>query len=213
LARILTSSRYSKNRTRRKKRKKTMDKIKQISIKYEACRIDVEPEALAAFIDVESGGKGFNDDGKLIIQFEPSWFRKHEPYAPSGKWSVNKVDVQSKEWLAFNDAFAINPESAMKSTSIGLGQVMGYHYKRLGYSNVGEMWNDAKKGEDRQIFQMAEFINTDRILYDALKRKDWHTVAVRYNGAKYKEMAKKWGREPYNISMQKAYDKYMRDGI
>lgn len=190
-----------------------MDKIKQISIKYEACRIDVEPEALAAFIDVESGGKGFNDDGRLIIQFEPSWFRKHEPYAPSGKWSVNKVDVQSKEWLAFNDAFAINPESAMKSTSIGLGQVMGYHYERLGYSTVGEMWDDAKKGEDRQIFQMAEFINTDRILYDALKRKDWHTVAVRYNGARYKEMAKKWGREPYNISMQKAYDKYVRDGI
>lgn len=184
-----------------------MNKIQELAIKYEACRIDVEEAALKAFIEVESGGKGFNNDGKLIIQFEPSWFRKHEPYAPSGLWSVNKVDVQSKEWIAFNDAFVINADSAMKSTSIGLGQVMGFHYARLGYSTVGEMWDDAKKGEDRQIFQMAEFIRTDKALYSALKNKDWHTVAVHYNGAAYKEMAKKWGREPYDTSMEKAYER------
>jgi hypothetical protein len=33
----------------------------------------VEEEALLAFIKVESGGKGFNN-GKIIIQFEPSYF-------------------------------------------------------------------------------------------------------------------------------------------
>ncbi|SFK99549.1 Protein of unknown function [Porphyromonadaceae bacterium KH3CP3RA] len=183
-----------------------MNKIQELAIKYEACRIGVEEAALKAFVEVESGGKGFNDDGRLVIQFEPSWFRKHEPYAPTGKWSVNKVDVQSKEWIAFNDAFAINADSAMKSTSIGLGQVMGFHYLRLGYPTVGKMWDDAKSGEDRQIFQMAEFIRTDTALLAALKRKDWHTVAVRYNGAGYREMAAKWGREPYDIAMRKAYE-------
>ena len=64
-----------------------------------------ETAVLMAFIDVETGGKGFNTDGKIMIQFEPSWFKRKAPYAPSGIWSVNKVDVQSKEWLAFNDAF------------------------------------------------------------------------------------------------------------
>ena len=83
-----------------------------------------EDAALAAFIETETGGKGFDKTtGKIIIQFEPAWFRKKTPYAPSGAWSVNKVDVQSKEWIAFNDAFAKNADGAMESTSIGLGPI------------------------------------------------------------------------------------------
>lgn len=184
------------------------------AIIFEANRIGVEPEALASFIKTESGGYGFDKStGKIIIQFEPVWFKRKVPYAPSGKWSLNKVEVQAKEWIAFNDAFKINPNGAMESTSIGLGQVMGFHYKRLGYSTVGEMWDDAKRGEDRQIFQLAEFIRTDAVLHNAIKRKDWHTVAVRYNGAKYKEMAKKWGREPYNITMRKNYNYFVSKEI
>lgn len=183
------------------------------TIIIEANRIGVEPEALASFIETESSGYGFDEiTGKIIIQFEPIWFRRKEPYAPSGNWSLNKVERQSKEWLAFNDAWKYNPIAAMESTSIGLGQVMGYHYKRLGYNSVGEMWDDAKSGEDRQIFQMAEFIRTDPILLNAIKRKDWHTVAVRYNGAKYREMAEKWGREPYNITMRKNYNYFVKKG-
>ena len=66
-----------------------------------------EDAALASFIETETGGKGFDKTtGKIIIQFEPAWFRKKAPYTPSGAWSVNKVDVQSKEWIAFNDAFS-----------------------------------------------------------------------------------------------------------
>lgn len=186
-----------------------MTKLQRLSIKYEACRIGVEAEALAAFIEVESGGRGFDEvTGKIIIQFEPAWFRKKAPYAPSGAWSLNGVERQTKEWIAFNDAYSIGPIAAMESTSIGLGQVMGFNWKRLGYMSVGEMWDDAKEGEDRQIFQMTEYIRTDATLMGALKRKDWHTVAVRYNGAGYMKIAEKYGREPYNISMKKAYNKY-----
>lgn len=183
------------------------------TIEHEACRIGVEAEALAAFVHVESGGKGFNGDGKITIQFEPIWFRRKAPYAPSGQWSVNKVDVQSKEWIAFNNAFELDPNAAMESTSIGLGQVMGFHYKRLGYKSVGAMWDDAKKGEHRQIFQMAEFIRTDNRLIKALKEKNWHLVATYYNGAKYRELAKKWGRVPYDVSMRDAYNEYKRKGL
>ena len=186
-------------------------KLQRLAIQYEACRIKVEPEALRAFIDVESSGLGFDPaTGKIIIQFEPVWFRRHEPYAPSGKWSLNKVERQAREWEAFNDAWSINPESAMKSTSIGLGQVMGFHFERLGYTTVGEMWDDAKKGEERQIHQMAEFINTDQRLTKALREKDWHQVARLYNGAGYQEVAKKYNRTPYNISMAEAYARHKK---
>lgn len=43
----------------------------------------------------------------------------------------------------------------MKSTSIGLGQIMGFHYALLGYKTVGEMWDDAKKGLVNQVDQQS----------------------------------------------------------
>ena len=177
-------------------------------IKSVATSFGIEPAAVASFIEVETGGMGFNHDGKIIIQFEPAWFRKFEKYAPSGLWSVNKVDVQSKEWLAFNNAFGINPNHAMESTSIGLGQIMGFHYSRFGYKSVGEMWDDAKKGIERQIWQICKFISTDIKLQSCLKAHDWDGVATIYNGSGYKALAIKYHRLPYDQSMSIAYNKY-----
>lgn len=169
----------------------------------------IEPAILLAFLSVETGGRGFDPStGKILIQFEPAHFRKKEPYAPSGAWSVNKVDVQSKEWVAFNNAFSINPISAMESTSIGLGQVMGFHWKRLGYASVGAMWDDAKTGLHAQMDQIIRFIKTDPRLMAAIENMDWHQIATIYNGARYRELAKKLNREPYDISMAKAYQKF-----
>jgi hypothetical protein len=182
-----------------------MKKITNNQIAEIACKNGLEYAALKAFIAVESGGVGFAPDGKIIIQFEPVWFKRKAPFAPTGKWSINGVDRQSAEWVAFNDAFAKNAIAAMESTSIGLGQVMGFHYKRLGYKTVGEMWDDAKKGEYQQVEQMVKFIKTDKVLFDAMKAKDWHRIAQKYNGVGYLDLAKKIGREPYNVSLEKAY--------
>ena len=177
--------------------------IKKLSVQF-----GIEAAALASFIMTETGGKGFDEKtGKILIQFEPKWFKKHVPYAPSGLWSVNKVDVQSKEWLAFNDAFKNNADGAMKSTSIGLGQIMGFHYKRLGFKTVGEMWDHAKKSLENQVWQICKFIETDKELKKAIVAKNWHKIASIYNGSGYLELARKIGREPYNITMERNYSK------
>lgn len=171
----------------------------------------IKPSNLLAFIEVETGGKGFDSDtGKIIIQFEPAWMKKLAPYAPTGLWSVNKVDVQSKEWIAFNDAFIKNKTAAMESTSIGFGQIMGFHYKRLGFKTVGDFWDYSKHSIDNQIELVIRFIKTDKNLSQALIDENWHKVASIYNGASYREMAVKWGREPYNISLEKANKKYLK---
>lgn len=165
--------------------------------------------SLLAFISVETGGKGFDDKtGKILIQFEPAWFKKKAPYAPSGLWSVNKVDVQRKEWMAFNDAYKKNPDAAMQSTSIGLGQIMGFHYNKLGYNTVGEMWDDAKNGIKEQIEQMVKFINSDPNLLNALKNHDWTKVATIYNGRGFMDLAKKYHRTPYDEAMKIAYNRF-----
>ena len=178
-------------------------------VKLQAKPFSLDWAAVMSFIEVETGGRGFDEKtGKIIIQFEPSWFKKKAPYAPSGLWSVNKVDVQSREWEAFNDAFKKNPDAAMQATSIGLGQIMGFHYGRLGYNSVGEMWDDAKKGIDRQIWQICTFINTSSNLRMALRLRDWGMVARIYNGAGFRDIAKKYNRVPYDESMKAAYAKY-----
>lgn len=41
----------------------------------------------------------------------------------------------------------------------------------------------------------------------AIKNKDWNTIASIYNGSGYLALAKKLGREPYNITMAKNYKK------
>lgn len=168
---------------------------------------------LLALIEVECGGRGFDPKtNKIVIQFEPHIYSKitgiprseSNPYS----WDENRVEVQSKEWLAFNDAFKYNPSAAMEATSIGLPQILGQHWKRLGYASVGAMWDDFKGSEVNQIKALIKFIETDNTLRIALMADDWHIVATRYNGSKYRELAKKLGREPYDITLAKASAKY-----
>lgn len=134
---------------------------------------------------VESNGEGFDPKtGKIKIQFEPHYFRRISRLI-YGLWSLNKVDVQSKEWEAFNDAFKKNPKAAMESTSIGRMQVMGEHWKRLGFSSVDQMWDFAKQSEVNQLWLGLKFLQTDKNLFRAVQIWDTKEVARRYNGKNY----------------------------
>lgn len=171
-------------------------------------RGSIELAAILAFIQTETGGQGFDPvTNKITIRFEPTWFKKEAPGAPSGLWS-NGTDGQEGEWRAFDDAFSKNPDAAMKSTSIGLGQIMGFNFQRLGYSSVGAMWDDAKTGIERQVWQIVQFINTDKQLLAALQAKDWHTVATLYNGAGFMDIDQKYNRVPYDKTMSQYYSQY-----
>lgn len=177
------------------------DKLTKEQISILAANNGYEYASLKAIIEVESGGQGFaSDTGKILIQFEPSWFKRKSPYTPSGLWSVNGVERQSKEWEAFNDAFSKNANAAMESTSIGMMQVMGFHYKTLGFNTVGEMWDFAKISESNQVELAIKFIKSIPKLDKALKDKDWQMVAYYYNGSAYKKFN-------YDNRLKAAYDK------
>ncbi len=142
-------------------------------------RIPVPSVRAIAF--VEAAGSGFDPvTGKIKIQFEPSWFKRFTNILIN-----NKVDIQKKEWEAFNLAFSKNPNKAMESTSWGIMQVMGFHWKRLGFKSVGEMVDFAKESETNQLWLGLKFIQTDARIYNALLKKDWKNVAYYYNGAGY----------------------------
>lgn len=124
-------------------------------------------------------------------------------------WKIdNGVEGQTQEYKAFNKAFAINPDAAMKSASIGAPQILGLHYKRLGFKTVGAMWDAFRASELNQVKALATFIKTDPRLLKALKEKNWHLVATYYNGSDYQALAKNLGITPYNIQMSNMYKKY-----
>lgn len=158
--------------------------------------------AIKAVASVEGSGKGFDETtDKILIQFEPAWFKRKAPFTPSGKWSVNGVERQSKEWEAFNDAFGKNKTAAMESTSIGMMQVMGFHWKLLGFKSVDAMWDFAKESEANQLRLGLMFIRSNKKMFMALLNKDWKVFAYYYNGEQYRKFN-------YDVRLKEAYLKF-----
>lgn len=103
-------------------------------------------------------------------------------------WQIlNGVEGQTSEYKAFSRAFKFEPDSAMMAASIGLMQVLGEHYKSLGFKTVGEMWDFARVSEHNQVIIAIRFIKQNKKLDLALKSKDWETFAYYYNGSAYKK--------------------------
>lgn len=181
-------------------KKLTDDQIKLLAL----CN-HYEYAALRAVIEVESNGNGFALHDKITIQFEPSWFkRSYADWKKADKnssWINNGVGDQTEEWRAFNSAFRQNPVAAMKSTSIGLMQVMGFHYSLLGFKTVGEMWDFAKVNEANQLILGIRFIKSDSKMDKALKTGAWATFAYHYNGELYKKYK-------YDTKLLAAYKKF-----
>jgi hypothetical protein len=150
-----------------------------------------EYRVLKSIIQVESGQRGFDPDtGKIIIQFEPAWFmREYKDWKAETRhttWHSNKVGNQESEWKAFNSAFSVNADAAMKSTSIGMMQIMGFHYAETGFKTVGEMWDFAKVSEYNQVLLAVKWIKTVAPLDLAIKNKHWQKIAYYYNGENYR---------------------------
>ena len=154
-------------------------KITDQQVKDLATQFGFPLSAVRAFIKVESSGNGFVND-KITIQFEPHIFKRY-----TKKVIINGVEGQTAEWKAFNEAWAIDPNATMLSTSYGMGQIMGFHYKTLGYQSVGAMLDAFKTGEYVQVRGMLTFIKSNVNLRTAMKTLDWKKLAYYYNGAYY----------------------------
>lgn len=178
--------------------------IKELSEKY-----NIEEAIIKSFVSVESSGTGYSKStGKILIQFEPKYFSRLEPNAPKTIWYSNKIDIQCKEWDAFDNAAKYNKDSAIQSTSFGLMQVMGIHYKELGFKNPQSFYDFAVESEKNQLEIGILFIVHNKALFKAIKDLDFDKMAYYYNGANYKEQAKRLGIKPYNEQLKFYYNKY-----
>ena len=91
----------------------------------------------------------------------------------------------SKEHDRLGQAAAIDRECALQSASWGGFQIMGFHWKTLGYDSIQAFVNAMYKSEGEQLDAFSRFIKADPGMHRALKALDWAEFARRYNGPGY----------------------------
>jgi len=145
-------------------------------------------------MNVESRGSGFLPSGRPKILFEGHWFSRltggvHD--AAHGdisypNWSHDHYLGGEREYERLERAVALDREAALKSTSWGLGQVMGFNAEKVGFDDVEEMVAAMFESEDAQLHAMAGFIHSEG-LETALAAEDWRAFAQVYNGPGFEQ--------------------------
>ena len=188
----------------------TNEQIKDLANKH-----GIEYACLKAVVEVEASGKGFIDDLPKIL-YEPHIMHrlltkknyitirnnlmKAHPNLCYPRWGTYKYGAESIQHKRLEVASQYNRDTALESCSWGLGQVMGYHWKSLGYESLQAFINDMYESEAKQLEAMIRFIKVNGLLL-ALKNKDWVKFARGYNGAGY-------AKNKYHIKLANAYAKY-----
>lgn len=101
------------------------------------------------------------------------------PTRPEGK---KRRGGQPAEWDAISRAAsALNRTVAVMSASWGVGQVMGFNYKLLGYANPLDMEASFSVSAEAQKVGILNFL-TNKGLSEAVKNRDWMKIGRVYNG-------------------------------
>jgi len=180
-------------------------------IDYQAAadEIGVEVAAVKAIAEVESSGRGFQN-GRPIIRLEAHWFGKltgykyneSHPHISCRAWTPSlAARNQGEAWVQFEEAAALDEGAAIRATSWGAFQIMGFHWQALGYDSPQAM-REAMGTDEGQLDAFLRFVKADVVLMDALRRHDWHAFAARYNGLGQVER--------YAGLMAEAYERHSR---
>ncbi|MGY2295020.1 N-acetylmuramidase domain-containing protein [Pseudomonas yamanorum] len=186
-------------------------------------RLGVPLASIYAVNEVESKGKGFLDNGKPVILFErhimyrqlatarnagddPAELKRHaDQLATANPALVNPKPGGYIGGTAEHQRLAmarlIDDTAALESASWGAFQIMGFHWKRLGYASVQDFVEAMSAGESQQFDAFTRFIETDPALHKALKARKWAEFAKLYNGPDYL-------RNLYDTKLQRAYERH-----
>ncbi|MEW6519873.1 MAG: N-acetylmuramidase domain-containing protein [Thermodesulfobacteriota bacterium] len=170
-------------------------------------RLQVTVAELWAVLNVETRGCGFLADRRPMILFERHIFSRetdHRFDASHPEISNPKTGGYGAGGAAQYDrlyrALALDRRAALRSTSWGIGQLMGFNAEISGYAGVEEMITAMTISENHQLLGMAGEITSNR-LDRALRAHDWAAFARGYNGPEY-------AKNSYDTRLAAAYQKY-----
>jgi len=114
--------------------------------------------------------------------------------------SAGGYGLYSVQHQRLSAAAEYHRKSALESASWGLGQVMGYHWKSLGYKSLQAFVNAMYQDEASQLDAMCRYIKVNGLI-NALKNKDWKAFARGYNGLAF-------AKNNYDVKLANAYKKW-----
>lgn len=175
-----------------------------------ADRLGVSLAAVKAVAEVESSGQPFwtiKGVQKPAIRLEAHWFGKFTGYAyndtnpqiSSKKWNLAlAATTHAGAWAQYDEAAALDESAAIQACSWGAFQIMGFHWKALGYASP-QAFRDGMNTEAGQLEAFARFIHATPAAHDALQRQDWWAFEAAYNGGGFggayaKKMADAYAR-------------------
>lgn len=160
---------------------------------------DIDRAALMAVAEVESGGRWLamvNGRAEPLIRFEGHYFYRLLPrmkrnralgaglaHPIAGK--VKNPRSQTARWKLLGKASVIDRPAALAATSWGVGQVMGDHWRWLGFASIDAFVAQARSGVAGQVRIMARYIVIAG-LAGMLENRDWAGFARAYNGPDYR---------------------------
>lgn len=173
--------------------------------------LGLEPAALEAVVMVESGGRIFAKVGgrnEPLIRFEGHYFDRliRPPLRAEARvlgLASPRAEVianppgQAERWQMLARAAGLDQDAAYQSVSWGIGQVMGAHWKVLGYESVDHLVAEARSGFEGQLRLMLAFIKQAGLM-PALTSLDWRAFARGYNGPGF-------ARHGYDRKLEAAY--------
>ncbi|NTS31248.1 N-acetylmuramidase family protein [Phyllobacterium sp. BT25] len=172
----------------------------------------IEEAALRAVAEVEARGEGFYSSGALVCLYEPHIAYKYTSGSIRNalvlaglayeKWGTKPYPKSSLPNID-RCAKIAGEEVAAKSTSWGLGQIMGFNYPALGQPSAVAMVKWFAESEGNQLEGMVLFIKSNPAMLTALKAKDWAGFAKRYNGSAY-------AKNKYDTKLAAAYAKWSK---
>lgn len=191
----------------------------------ESCKaLNIEPAAMHAVVQVESGDSGFFENGQVKILFEGHVFWKHladkkanglipngpEYYAASypdivyKDWTRQFYLIDEKEYLRLEKAMLIDRDSAYMATSWGKFQILGENFEAAGFKGktVSDFVEAQKISEKEHLKAFVNFITNTMFkgknLVSYLQSKDWSSFARAYNGPRYAE-------NKYDVKLEQTY--------
>lgn len=171
---------------------------------------DIDPAALLAVVEVESGGRAYASvDGRPapLIRWEGHVFHRnlppelHSRAIETGLSSPRAGEIpnprkQADRYAMLRRAEHIHINAAPMAVSWGVGQVLGENWEWLGYASPQDLAAEALSGLAGQVRLMLRIDR--RGLRSALERRDWAAFARAYNGPAYR-------RYRYDERMAEAY--------
>ncbi|MDO4450281.1 MAG: N-acetylmuramidase domain-containing protein [Moraxella sp.] len=100
--------------------------------------------------------------------------------------------------MSFSGVNANSP-CTLKACSWGLGQIMGFNHKLVGFDSLQTFINAMYDSEKAQLQAMINFLKSAG-LKKAMKNKNWRAIARRYNGVDYEKF-------DYHNKLARAYER------